>query len=393
MSRSRTLDLPARAARSALTATIESALRAAGVHEHGTMLVAISGGVDSSALLALAAGVAQRNAWRIEAATVDHHLRSESGGDAAHAMALAERLGVPAVTLDAHPGGGPGAPARARAERYRLLAEHARARTLRAVITAHHAEDQCETMLLALLRGAGPKAAGGMPLRRRLGQGVDLIRPLLSVSRGDLERLCRRLDIEWREDPSNRDPRAPRARLRGAVLPEFERVRLGAVKRMAAAGDLLRAAGALFERRAARALKRALLSDASARVSKPPGPPGDVSRRAIKASGRAGDVSSRSDDGPGRPCDAPAPTVSYDRGALACHPAPLRLTMLRQMIAASGDRAARRLLEAIDAALIDGREHGRRWRSRGGVEIRLSARVIRITAPAGSAPARDARRK
>lgn len=341
------LDVVRRAARSPLAGALERTLLALGVGTHGTLLVAASGGADSTALLLLAAAVSRRRGWRIEAATVDHHLRANSHVDAAGACATAAAIGVACTLLHVHPEGGAGAPARARHERYRALAEHARSRGLRAVVTAHHARDQLETMLMAITRGAGVRAAGGMTARRRLAAGVSLLRPLLEVRAERLPALCRALAVPWSHDPSNDDARSLRVRLRRCVIPELEACRCDASVRAAILAKQLRAAGRREQSRA---------------------------RRLVAA------MSSTIDGG-----------AALDRSKLLAIAATTRRQMVHQILTDLDAKPSARLLLAIDAALVDDGRHARVWRVPGGATIALSAQRLSITA-AGTSPGCATRR-
>ena len=174
---------------------------------------AVSGGPDSLALLLLAAAA---RPGRIEAATVDHRLRPESAAEAAVVGGLCAELDVPHRTLVADWIEPPVAnvQAVARAMRYRLLNKWAIERGLGAVATAHHADDQAETLLMRLLRGAGVGGLGGSRTSRSLSEGVLLVRPLLGWRKAELERLVADAGIEPVDDPSNRDPRHDRSRIR-----------------------------------------------------------------------------------------------------------------------------------------------------------------------------------
>src|SRR5690606_3341512 len=109
----------------------------------------------------------------------------------------------------------------------------------RAVLTAHTATDQAETVLMRLVRGAGGRGLGGMAPERPLG-GVRLLRPLLGVTRTDTRRWCRHQGLPFRDDPTNLEPR-PRVRVRTEVLPVLESLAPGAVLRIAAAALRLQA--------------------------------------------------------------------------------------------------------------------------------------------------------
>lgn len=175
--------------------------------------IAVSGGPDSLALLLLAAAARPKT---VEAATVDHGLRPESGGEAAMVASLCDRLGVPHQILQADWSEPPRAnlQAEARAMRYRLLNDWAIERGLEAVATAHHADDQAETLLMRLARGAGVGGLGGSRARRSLSEQVLLIRPLLEWRKAELVRLVAEAGLSPADDPSNRDPKHDRSRIR-----------------------------------------------------------------------------------------------------------------------------------------------------------------------------------
>lgn len=160
---------------------------------------AVSGGADSLALLALAVA-AGLDATAIH---VDHGLRAGSADEAAVVAEVADRLGAAFVAEHVEVGDGPNLEARARAARYGVLPE--------GVLTGHTADDRAETVLLHLLRGAGPTGAIGMAR-------TDA-RPLLDLRRSDTSELCRVLGFTPVDDPSNRDPRFRRNRVRHELLP------------------------------------------------------------------------------------------------------------------------------------------------------------------------------
>jgi tRNA(Ile)-lysidine synthase len=191
--------------------------------------VAVSGGPDSLALLLLAAAA---RPGRIEAATVDHGLRPESATEAAMVGGVCRQLGVPHQVLMAD---WPEIPetniqAAARAMRYRLLNEWAIDRRLAAVATAHHADDQAETLMMRLLRGAGVSGLGGVRARRALSEDVKLIRPLLDWRKSELEAVVMQAGLVAVDDPSNRDLKHDRSRVRQWLerLEEADPARLAA---------------------------------------------------------------------------------------------------------------------------------------------------------------------
>ena len=178
--------------------------------------VAVSGGPDSLALLLLAAAA---RPGLIEAATVDHGLRPESRAEAEMVASICGKLDVPHAILLADWSQPPTAniQAEARTMRYRLLANWAEQLGLPALATAHHADDQAETLLMRLARGAGVRGLGGTHARRQLTEQVTLIRPLLGWRKSELTALVTEAGIEAVDDPSNRDPRHDRSRIRKAL--------------------------------------------------------------------------------------------------------------------------------------------------------------------------------
>jgi len=182
----------------------------------GRVGVAVSGGPDSVALLLLAAAARPGS---VEAATVDHRLRPESSAEAAMVARLCAELGVAHRTLPIDWSERPSThvQARARHERYRLLAEWAAGRGLVAVATAHHADDQAETLLMRLARGHGVGGLAGARASRALTDGVALVRPLLGWRKDQLEALCAEAGVAAVDDPSNRDPAYERSRVRAAL--------------------------------------------------------------------------------------------------------------------------------------------------------------------------------
>ena len=179
--------------------------------------VAVSGGPDSLALLLLAAAA---RPGAIQAATVDHALRPQSAAEATQVARLCEQLGLQHSTLVAQWDRPPetAIQERARDERYRLLAGWSGEQQLAAVATAHHADDQAETFLMRLGRGAGVRglaamrAAGPLP-----GSTERLIRPLLGWRRAQLGEICRAAGLEPVRDPANDDQRFERVRMRQAL--------------------------------------------------------------------------------------------------------------------------------------------------------------------------------
>ena len=180
--------------------------------------IAVSGGPDSLALLLLAAAA---RPGQVEAATVDHQLRPGSREEGRFVAGVCDRLGVPHKILAVTVGRGASLQAQARAARYEALGEWAISRDLQAVATGHHADDQAETLLMRLARGAGLGGLVGVRHSRPLEAGVALIRPLLEWRRAELAKIVADAGITPIDDPANRDPRHDRSRFRG-MLAEAE---------------------------------------------------------------------------------------------------------------------------------------------------------------------------
>ncbi len=179
------------------------------------VLLAVSGGADSLALMHLASRWAGAP---LHVATVDHGLRAASGAEAEGVAAAAAALGLPHATLVWQgPKPRTAIQERARTVRYALLAEHARALGAAHILAAHHADDQAETVLMRLARGSGPGGLAGMRRDTALASGVTLVRPLLGCRKADLVALCQAIGQPFLDDPSNRDPAFARARLRLAA--------------------------------------------------------------------------------------------------------------------------------------------------------------------------------
>ncbi len=180
----------------------------------GRLGLAVSGGPDSLALLLLAHAVLP---GRIAAATVDHGLRAESAAEAALVGQICSELEVPhaALRVAVEPGN---VQAQARAARYTALAGWMESEGLEALATAHHADDQAETLLARLNRGSGVAGLAGVRARGVVpGTRMPLLRPLLGWRRSDLAEVVERAGIAPVQDPSNTDDRFDRARIRKAL--------------------------------------------------------------------------------------------------------------------------------------------------------------------------------
>ncbi|GAA3535117.1 tRNA lysidine(34) synthetase TilS [Zobellella aerophila] len=184
----------------------------------GELLVAFSGGLDSTVLLALTARLAREQGRSVRAVHIHHGLQAVADSWPAHCTRVAASLGVVCQTLGVQVTLGPrvSLEAAAREARYRALAGAMRPGEL--LLTGHHQDDQTETLLLALKRGAGVEGLAAMPHIKPFGPGWQL-RPLLGWSRRQLERFACIERLSWVTDPSNADSRFDRNFLRNEVLP------------------------------------------------------------------------------------------------------------------------------------------------------------------------------
>jgi len=219
------------------------------------LVIAVSGGADSMALALLAAAWARARRGRAIALTVDHGLRADSAAEARGVGAWLKRRGIEHHILRWR---GPkpisGLQAAARAARYRLLVDWCRARGILHLLLAHHRGDQAETVLLRLAAGSGPFGLAGMA-RVQERAALRLVRPLLGIERPRLEATLAAMGQSWIEDPSNRDPRFARARVRA-------RLDDATAERIAGAAGALGRFRADEERAIAGLLARAVVLDA-----------------------------------------------------------------------------------------------------------------------------------
>ena len=207
------------------------------------VLVGVSGGPDSMVCL----DVMRRLGYDVQAFHVNYGLREGADADEALVRSWCAEQSIPlnVVSLDAR------ARAKRRDEslqeaarelRYKRMAAWAAQVGAEAVVVGHHRDDQAETLLLNLLRGSGPEGLAGMPPSRslQLKHSIDLVRPLLGVSRTQVEAYADEMGVPWRDDPSNRDPSYDRATVRTKVLPLLEAHFEGASANIARAASLMR---------------------------------------------------------------------------------------------------------------------------------------------------------
>ena len=214
------------------------------------VVVALSGGADSTALLDLLARLAPEYDLELIPAHLDHGLRP-GAGETAFCREAAARYGLELVAGAVRPGrlAGPSLQQAAREARYAFLLETARAHGARRMALGHQADDQAETVLLRLLRGAGRRGLAGMPVRREPG----VIRPLLGIRRAEIRAYLRRREIPFLEDPSNRSEAYLRNRVRADLLPRLEReYNPSLVRDLAAAAEILAEEDLFLEEEAAR---------------------------------------------------------------------------------------------------------------------------------------------
>jgi tRNA(Ile)-lysidine synthase len=225
-----------------------------------TLLVAVSGGADSVALLDALRRIAPRLRLRLAVAHLNHGIRGRAAdADAAFVRALAKAHKLPCVVGRADVPRlarrrGVSLEMAAREARYRFLAAAARRTGADAIATAHTADDQAETILLNLLRGTGAQGLAGIPYVGTA-HGRRIVRPLLEATRADVVAYLRRRRLAWREDATNRDPAFLRNRVRHELLPLLEarfnpRVRAALLR----AGHIAEAEDAWLEDLAGRAL-------------------------------------------------------------------------------------------------------------------------------------------
>ncbi len=229
--------------------------------------VALSGGLDSMVLLDLAAANARARGLALSAFHVHHGLSPNADAWRDHCAAAAAAYGVPfdtrAVVVDK---GRSGLEAAARKQRYAALGDMCRQHGATLLLTAHHQDDQAETVLLQLLRGSGASGLGGMDAANRaptlLGDdALVMARPLLALARTDLEAHARDAGVKWVEDESNLDPRYARNALRHQVIPVLAQLFPGFQQRIARSSLHVQSAQRLLDELAAQDLAASLDGD------------------------------------------------------------------------------------------------------------------------------------
>ena len=199
---------------------VAAALTAAGV-QSGRLVLGLSGGMDSMVLLDLLSALRTESSFDLRALHINHQLSPHAQEWSAVCAQRCHDYSVPfsAVRVDIRPDSPDGLEGAARRARYAVFAMQ----EADAVMLAHHLDDQAETLLLQLLRGAGPRGLAAMPVERPIaGTGKPLLlRPLLEIERGRIEDYARRRGLSWIEDESNADPQRDRNYLRHEILPRL----------------------------------------------------------------------------------------------------------------------------------------------------------------------------
>lgn len=238
----------------------------AALDPEGLTLVACSGGADSLALAAAAAFHRAREAARVGAVVVDHQLHPESEQVTATALAQLTRLGltpVISVTASVDPDSGAGPEAAARTARYRGFAQAMAQTGATRILLAHTRDDQAEQVLLGLARGSGTRSLAGIPAVRG-----PFRRPLLGLTRADIEEICAHAQLDPWQDPANADPRFLRSRVRTEILPYLEAQLSGSIRESLARTAQIAAEDAAYLEDEAKSRFALLLED--------PGPQGEL---------------------------------------------------------------------------------------------------------------------
>ena len=217
------------------------------------VLAGVSGGSDSIAMLVLLAECRKVRPFRLTATVVNHSLREGVDREIALVRETAARLGIRLIVATIPREEAAAAAERgslqawARERRYELLLETAAAVGATHIATGHTRNDQAETVMLRLLRGAGVDGICGIPSVRSLSSAIQVIRPVLSFGREELRELLYSMEIPFADDPSNADPRFLRVRVRRELLPAMEAMAPGVSVRLAALASDAAALVSFFE--------------------------------------------------------------------------------------------------------------------------------------------------
>ena len=224
----------------------------------GNYLLGLSGGADSVALLMMLMPDVRNNRIRLKAVHVNHGLRSdESDGDESFCAALCQREGIQMICFRADLDGRKDE-ASARNARYAYFRQCCEENDADGLLLGHHADDQAETFLMRLLRGAGPEGLTCMKAEETVG-GVRILRPMLNIRRSEIREALRTDGIQWREDSSNQDTAYFRNRIRQELLPVLESMSGSPVGKICSAAALISRDNDALDLQAENILKR--LSD------------------------------------------------------------------------------------------------------------------------------------
>ncbi len=330
------------AARHSLVKCVARALR----HEYGAhearLLVGVSGGCDSVALLRAVNFLRSRRSFKHEIVVghVQHHLRDEAAEeDARFVQGMAKGLGLVYDRADLDLSGAANVEQAARDGRYAALIGMAEKHGCGLIATAHHADDQLETLLMRMLRGSAAAGLRGIVAERELdGTEVRLIRPMLEVTRAAAEDFLRQIGQSWREDHTNADVTRMRARLRHEVLPVLREIQTDAPEKAVGLADHMRALDELVKKQVVLLMRQVL----------PEGP-------------------AEIEDGAAR--------VRLNRALLRATEPVVLLPFLKEIVQVAGrnpDRVGRRVLEPLLKAIKDRHGHERVFDVGSGVVLVLS---------------------
>lgn len=210
--------------------------------EHRRIIVGLSGGADSCALLGCLCVLRDRGVVdEVSCIHVCHNIRKDCEVDASFSKEASEKLGCRFFRADIYPKEFEGNIYDiCRKLRYEKMSEICISEGFSALAIAHHLNDQLETMIFRISRGAVPLSVGGMDFSRNFCEGVSLIRPLLSSTREDCERMCRKMNLTWIEDPSNENTNRTRAFIRHKIVPLLRQLNPRIEKSAGRVADTLR---------------------------------------------------------------------------------------------------------------------------------------------------------
>jgi tRNA(Ile)-lysidine synthase len=269
------------------------------------LLVAVSGGADSVALLRLLIDINRSDHWRwtLIVAHISHGIRGRSGtADARFVKALAKKLNLPHVQRTLRLGKS-ASEGHARTARLAALAGIAKTTKAAAVIMAHHADDQAETVIMRLFRGTGIEGLAAMAPITTI-DGLTILRPLLTTRRAELRAYLNDIAQPWREDETNATARYTRNRVRSELLPALERIAPDAVPAITRLAHLARDTWQVVEQAVDAAWTAALVSKRGRRIvlrrgvlrDAPPLVCAEVLRRAVCAVGGSSESFERTEE-------------------------------------------------------------------------------------------------